>query len=156
MQRHASKQTTIQDAITRRATMTLYTFTLNSGHGLLLGMAGLQIKEVSYYLRLKSPSVTCSYEHSRQGSDRAEDPRGEQFRNKGHPVPDGNPAPDTGRQSQSLLSRTFNCGALAPRRQPVGGSNYQVRLQLQPSLRQAVQIHHTYKGLLIHSLTRRS
>ncbi len=31
-------------------------------------MAGLQIKGVSYYLRLKSLSVTCSYGHPRQGS----------------------------------------------------------------------------------------
>ena len=55
--------------------MTLYTFTLESGQG-LLGVAGLQIKGVSYYLRPNSQSVTCSYEHPRQGSDRAEDSHG--------------------------------------------------------------------------------
>ena len=42
--------------------MTLHTFTLDSGHRLLY-VAGHQINGVSYYLRLKLLSVTCSYEH---------------------------------------------------------------------------------------------
>ena len=92
--------------------MTLYTFTLDSGRG-LLGVAGLQIKEVSYYLRLKSLSVTRSYGHPRQGS-------GQRRIRVGNNSKQG--ASGTRRQlgssdSHGHQSRTFNCGALAPRHQ---------------------------------------
>ncbi len=63
-----------------------------------------------------------NYEHPRQGSDRAEDPHGtipklgaSGTRRQLGGSPTGN-SHAIG-LTQSLLSRTFNCGTLAPRRQ---------------------------------------
>jgi hypothetical protein len=79
-------------------------------------------KGVSYYLRLKSLSVTCSYGHPRQGSGQQRICVGVGNNSKTKDIwyPTATRLTDShGHRSRViiLLSRTFNCGALAPQHQ---------------------------------------